>query len=231
MRLVTWNCNGALRNKAYLLDELNADLVIIQECEDPARLNDAANQWFDSYLWHGDNPNKGIGVFSRANLPLRHIDLDSRNTELMLPFSFGDARTALAVWTKRGNGTYGSYIGQFWQYMKENSSFISNSSFICGDFNSNKQWDGRKRVGNHTDVVDKLEYMGFSSIYHYIFNEPHGGESVPTFFMYRKDDKTYHIDYVFLSQRYADIDGASIELPVDAQWRSASDHIPIVVDF
>ena len=33
MRIITWNCNGALRKKFKGLLDYNADLLVIQECE------------------------------------------------------------------------------------------------------------------------------------------------------------------------------------------------------
>lgn len=35
MRLVTWNCAGKFREKFELVSRLEADLYVIQECEDP----------------------------------------------------------------------------------------------------------------------------------------------------------------------------------------------------
>lgn len=57
---------GALRRKWSALEAFDADLLIIQECEDPALAKDAAYlEWAGHYLWTGPTKNKGIGVFAR----------------------------------------------------------------------------------------------------------------------------------------------------------------------
>ena len=72
-----WNCNGAFRRKFDQLREFDADILVIQECEDPARSKDFAYQAFASnYLWVGPTKNKGIGVFARHGIPLTKIAFD-----------------------------------------------------------------------------------------------------------------------------------------------------------
>lgn len=52
MRILTWNCNGALRTKLDRLDEFSADILVIQECEDPEQsTSDAYRKWAGDHAW------------------------------------------------------------------------------------------------------------------------------------------------------------------------------------
>ena len=74
MRIVTWNCNGALRKKTAPLDELEADVLVVQECEDPKMSTAAYKEWAGCYLWQGVNKNKGVGIFARNGHVLKELD-------------------------------------------------------------------------------------------------------------------------------------------------------------
>ncbi len=58
----------AFLGKANRLFTLNLDIVIVQECECPDKLKFGL---FDpkpnDVFWYGDNPNKGLGVFSYSD--------------------------------------------------------------------------------------------------------------------------------------------------------------------
>jgi hypothetical protein len=59
MRLVTWNCNGAFRRKYQHLDALNADILVIQECEDPAQSTADYRAWARNYVLTGYGSQRG----------------------------------------------------------------------------------------------------------------------------------------------------------------------------
>lgn len=247
MRIVSWNCNGALRKKLAPLDSLDADIFIIQECEDPARSTKAYQDWAKNYLWKGESKNKGIGIFARSGidiLPLnwfntfeiKGLDSQSKATtwntndlKLFLPFSVNARYNILAAWTKGSRDHTFGYIGQLWKYLKLHShEIVRNQTMIVGDLNSNSIWDEEDRWWNHSDVVSELYELGLKSLYHSESDEKQGCESQATFFLQRKIEKPYHIDYAFIPE--AKIDHSDIEIGKPSEWIEFSDHMPLIIN-
>lgn len=229
LRIVTWNCNGALRKKWHRLASLKADVYVVQECEDPGQANDAAyTVWCGNHLWTGTYKSKGIGVFASSDIALRSVPLESGPLELFLPCIVDGDWPLLATWTKKANSPNFGYIGQLWKFLQEHKSFLSNPrSMLIGDLNSNSIWDEWDRWWNHSDVVRELSELGLESCYHRHFAEAQGKETQPTFFLHRNAAKPYHIDYGFTGPHW---DVRNVEVGTLADWISESDHLPMVFD-
>jgi exonuclease III len=229
MRIVSWNCNGALRKKLDILSALDSDICIIQECEDPARCSDVSyRKWAQNHLWVGSNKNRGLGVFAKPDVSLEPVSLDPGPLELFLPCIVANRISLLATWTRQANSPTFRYIGQLWKYLQQHQHFLTQpESILIGDLNSNTCWDVWDRWWNHSDVVRQLQEIGLRSLYHHERSEDQGKENTPTFFMYRRSDKPYHIDYAFLSEIL--LEGASLEVGTPTHWIEHSDHMPIIV--
>jgi len=227
MKIVTWNCNGAFRKKHEALDEFDADLLVIQECEDPNQSTKNFAEWSGGYLWTGKSKNKGLGVFPRKSSKLEKLDWPDENLEQFLPCRVNDSFNLLAVWTKQADSTTFQYIGQFWKYLQLNKESISGpKTVICGDFNSNSCWDKRGRHWNHSDVVRELEELGILSMYHEMSGVDQGKEEVPTIFHMKNKEKPYHIDYAFVSSPL--MHAGNLDVGHPDQWLEFSDHMPVV---
>ena len=234
MRIVTWNCNGALRKKFDQLKELDADIYIVQECENPLETKSPEYQTFaENFLWIGDNKNKGVGVFAKPEIQLDKLSWSNKfrdhTVKYFLPCRINDSFDLIAVWTHRNNSPNFGYMGQFWKYLKINLEKFDNI-LIAGDFNSNSIWDQWDRWWNHSDVVNILKNKSIESLYHYYLNEEQGKESQPTFYLQRKRDKPYHIDYMFGAYWFQE-NLNQIKIGQVEKWLEISDHLPIVVDF
>jgi len=228
MRIISWNCNGGFRKKFHTLENLNADILVIQECEDPTQSKSTEYlEWAGNYLWIGKSKHKGIGVFAKKGNIVKPINLDSKSLRIFLPFKINDDLNVLAVWTQGTESGEYRYIGQMWLYLQLHKDFFkSDKHLIIGDFNSNKIWDRKRTIGNHTHVVEALKEIGITSSYHHILSCDQGSELHPTFFMYRKTEKPYHIDYAFVSETL--IHDSKVEIGNPNDWLTYSDHMPLI---
>ena len=230
MVVLSWNCNGALRKKYHLLLDINPDVIIIQECENPEQVKYSSDffEYFPYYLWTGENKNKGLGIFSKYKLIENHWN--NQNTKYFISCEINNSFNLLGVWCHQANSPTFEYIGQFWKYLKINkNNFKEKEILIGGDFNSNKQWDLRDRWWDHSDVVKELDQINIKSLYHEFFQERQGEEKKPTFFHRKNEEKSYHIDYFFGSQKFSH-SIKSLTIGDYNEWKSFSDHIPLFIE-
>lgn len=234
MKIVTWNCNGALRNKLEPVNRLEADIYVIQECENPAESKDNEyKNWASNHLWIGDNKNRGLGVFANKGIQLKQLAWTDKyhdhSVKYFLPCKINEEFQLLAVWAHHNSSPTFGYIGQFWKYLQVNNE-KKEEILILGDLNSNSIWDKWDRWWNHSDVVKELRQKGILSLYHEYYGESQGRESKPTFHLQRNQQKPYHIDYCFASpgfqKRLKRLMIGDFEY-----WKQYSDHLPIQVEF
>jgi exonuclease III len=234
MKVVSWNCNGAFRKKFNTLLDFDADIYIIQECENPAESKDLEYiNWAKNYLWIGDSKNKGLAVFAKKEINLQPLDwtnnFKDHSVKHFLPCLINNDFQLLAVWTHQNNSPNFGYIGQFWKYLQVNKSNFK-KIIIAGDLNSNSIWDEWDRWWNHSDVIKELEEINIKSLYHKYFNEVQGKETKPTFFLQRNPSKPYHIDYCLSSNEFSQR-LKEVEVPKFDNWQHVSDHVPIIITF
>jgi len=225
----------AYRKKADFILTHNPDIIVVPECENPERLNFGVDTKKPTQVfWYGENQHKGIGVFSYSNYKFKLLRVHNPAIKTILPLSVTGGAfdfTLFAVWAYNKDDKEGQYVEQVWKAIHYYEKLIKKkNTILIGDFNSNTIWDKPRRIGNHSAVVEKLAKKGIYSTYHKFFNQVQGKEAHPTLFMYRHQDKPYHIDYCFASSDLID-KLESVEVGSYEQWSHHSDHKPLVVTF
>lgn len=231
MKIVSWNCNGAFRRKFQKISELQADIYVIQECEDPKRTNHQEYQdWAINHLWIGDTKNKGLGIFARSEIKLELLNWTNQyldhTVKYFLPCRVNDKLNLLSIWAHQNNSPNFGYIGQVWKYLTVNKGLLK-EAFLIGDFNSNTNWDQWDRWWNHSDVVRELDQLGLKSFYHHFLKEEQGKESIPTLYFRKNKDRGYHIDYMF-GPKKSILSLSEFQIGESSTWLEFSDHMPLI---
>jgi len=232
MKIITWNCNMAFRKKVDLLLRYQPDLLIIQECEHVDKI--VFPEPPTSVVWYGNNQHKGLGVFSFGKYKVELLSGHESSFKTILPIAVSDSNidfTLFAIWANNPSDKGHQYVGQIWKAIHHYEHLIRHEkTILAGDFNSNSIWDKPRRVGNHTDLVQKLSLKQIQSVYHHHFDQDHGSEQHPTFNLYKNIDKPYHLDYCFVSEDIMQ-KLAGMQIGAYDEWKKYSDHLPLIIDF
>ncbi|MFN8487698.1 MAG: hypothetical protein U0350_08915 [Caldilineaceae bacterium] len=232
MRLITWNCQGAFRKKAQYLNALQPTLAVIQECEAPTKLRfREAIRLPDDFLWQGDNPDKGVGIFAYGDLRLTLDPAYEPAFRHCIPVRISGAceLNLLAIWAMGHKQKARSYVGQVYYAVQHYANFIrERPTILIGDFNSNAIWDHERTISNHSAVVKALAEANIASAYHTYFDETHGREKQNTYFHYRSPHRGYHLDYCFVPSAWLPRLQAVTVGPF-TPWCAYSDHTPLMI--
>ena len=232
MKIITWNCNRQFRTKFKEILEENADIYVIQECEDPSQAKSQDYKDFagDNYFWTGKNKSSGLGLFAEDNIKIEKIENLNEDFDNFIAVRVNDSFNLLGVWAMP------KYVEMIHDYFDANTNLFDKNLVMCGDFNSNSIWDSEHKTkdndGNAKDQTNlnrKLEKSDLVSAYHYLNDEKQSEETQDTFYLYRHLNKRFHIDYVYSR---ADIVN-DMKILDASKWIGLSDHLPIAfeVDF
>ena len=236
LRLVEWNVAMALDKKAHLLNGLNPSVAILPETACPERVRPALEAvGATSIEWVGSNPNKGLTAAAFGPWTLRVDDSYDPGYQWVMPLHLSGPSEVrlLAVWdfNHRGSGhdsakRLGSCRASFEHY----EEFLSGDSdlvVITGDFNNSVFWDKPNSSVKFGDFMDQLESSGYFSAYHLHHGCQRGAEPDATLWWMKDVEKSYHIDYAFVSRTDA---VQAVTVGASSEWLAYSDHAPLIVD-
>src|SRR3989338_2615674 len=137
MRIVSWNCKMAYRNKEEYMIKYSPDIAIIPEC-------DSIDEQTNKRMWFGENKKKGLGIFSYSNYEFEMSQKYNPSFRYVIPIKVtGQINfTILAVWAMNEPiNVKQRYIGQVFSAIKYYKELLDQPIIIIGDFNWNVIWD------------------------------------------------------------------------------------------
>lgn len=227
LRLATWNCRGALEKKTSVVEAIDADVLVVQECSE-ANASRTSAPWQPPY----EGGSKGTAVFSRHPWKASPAPADP-NLPWVLPVVLSNSQTLrritlLAIWANKTK-TSPAYAAQFALLLESYESLIrTRKCLIAGDLNASMQGPSRKP---HAQNLQRARDLGLLSAYHHIKGVEHGQEPDMTLRWIGpgRREYFYHCDYIFLPKQLAA--GSRCKVLDTFVWNPpVSDHQPVIVD-
>lgn len=231
MKIITWNSQSKFVDNFKEIKKENADIYVIQECENPKiTKSEEYKEFASNSIWIGDNQNYGLGIFANEDIKLDLVDLDNKGLRYFIPVNVNGDFNLLGIWTNPdmdGNKVihYPKEITKYYEVHKD-SGFFNDDMIICGDFNCDVRLVNKTHGKNVYEMMDKLSEVGLIDVYHYLYSETQGEESKSTFFMNRNLSKPFHLDHVFASPGKV----KDLQIPEPEYWMKLSDHVPIIFE-
>ena len=223
MKIVSWNCCEKFREKYQFILKQEADIYVIQECENPAEYGDEKyKDLFKNGFWTGGIKYKGVGIFSlNPDIKLERLDWPGQDKQYFIPVNVNDELNVVAVWSCK------PYCEMFFDYFQDVQNYLNSKVLMIGDFNSNLVLDehhsSKKSWGT---CVELLNEKGLVDVYNDLTGEKEGKEKKPTFFLTRHLDKPFHFDRCVAAKGKV----KKFDILTNYQWLSRSDHLPIIVE-
>ena len=231
MKIISWNSNGHFSERFPAILEEDADIYVIQECENPLVIDsDKYTAFASNYYWVGENQYYGLGIFAKDNVKIELADLNDKGLRYFRPVTVNDDFNLLGVWTNtnmegRKEIYYPKEITKYYEEHKD-SGFFNEDMIICGDFNCDVRLVNKQHGKNVYEMIDKLSEKGLVDIYHYLTGEQEGEESIPTFYWRRNINSPFHLDHIFSApDKVKDLQIGSAD-----KWLKISDHMPLTFE-
>jgi exodeoxyribonuclease-3 len=239
VRLISWNCGAGFHRKIEALCTLAPDVAIVQECADLDTLARKAPEFAPTAaLWTGDNPHRGLGVFSFGPYQLARAGADDAAITYALPARVvgQSSFNLVALWSHYGRTPVTiAALGPTLLALRAYARFLTERpSIMAGDLNNHVRWDKPGKAGNHANTVSASGALGLVSAYHAFHGLEQGAERHPTLYWRNRTrtGPTFHIDYAFVP-RLATRLLRRVAVGSYAKWIATglSDHAPVIVDF
>jgi len=218
---------------------LDSDVLVISECASRDRLDLKGLMLSpDSYVWVGDNKDKGLAVVVKPPYKVRPLfepkaALPIWAMPVRITTPLGQKVDLIAVWSfwyrDKRNETGNPIVVALERFAKD---LNMGNLIVAGDFNNSVIWDRGKKSSNHRLTSEALAASGLVSVYHSLGAHEYGSEPHPTIYWRDRkiDGPRYHIDYVYAPKRWLDKD-VTVQVGEFSPWVQLSDHVPLTVNF